>query len=274
MDEHVDDNRDGHRGDGWDVREAGPADAPHRVMMLPGGMCSAVWYEDVMAEPALASSGVGLTAVTQPGFGGTTPPEDLTMDNYARLIAGFAAERGCDVLVGHSLGANVVLETAAAGLFSGPLVLLSPTFSRRDEAKFLTVMDHLGQVPGLGALAWAGMMKSMPTAMKHSLPPARAEALSADVGTTDPAFARHVVRRYYEYLDRYGSLVDRLCATGLPTWVVRGDHDEIGLQPAEREALEACPQVTMVTVPDAGHLVLVEQPAAVAEVILSAVASL
>ncbi|MER7751403.1 alpha/beta hydrolase [Kitasatospora sp. NPDC097643] len=256
----------------WDVREAGPADAGHRVMLIPGGMCTTVWYEDVMAEPALVSSGVGMTAVTVPGFGRTAVPEDVTIDNYARLMAGFATERGCDVLVGHSLGANIALEAAAAGLFDGPLVLLSPTFSRRDEATFMTVMDQVGHVPGLGALAWAALVKTMPMAMKRSLPPARAEALAADLGTTDPAAARRIVRGYYDYLERHGALVERLCGAGVPTWVVRGDHDEIGLQPAERAALEACPQVTVVTVPDAGHGVLVEQPAAVAEVILAAVA--
>ncbi|MFF0416064.1 alpha/beta fold hydrolase [Kitasatospora sp. NPDC004745] len=258
----------------WDVREAGPADARHRVVLIPGGMCSAVWYEDVLADPSLAAAGIRLTAVTQPGFGGTAAPADVSMDNYARLMAGFAAERGCDVLVGHSLGANVALEAAAAGLFAGPLVLLSPTFSRRDEARFLAVMDQVGHVPGLGAAAWAALVRTLPRTMRGSLPPDRADALTADLGLTEAGSARRIVRAYYEYLDRHGSLVDRLCGTGLPAWVVRGDHDEIGLQPAERAALEACPRVTTVTVPDAGHAVLVEQPAAVAEVVLAAVASL
>ncbi|MGW1749063.1 alpha/beta fold hydrolase [Streptomyces sp. NPDC002092] len=55
--------------------------------------------------------------------------------------------------------------------------------------------------------------------------------------------------------------------------MVRGDHDEIGLTDVERRGLEACPQVRTVTVPDAGHLVLVEQPARVADVILDAAAA-
>ncbi|MEU6239520.1 alpha/beta hydrolase, partial [Kitasatospora sp. NPDC047058] len=121
----------------WDVRQAGPAEAARRVMLIPGGMCTAEFYTDVMAEPALA--GLQLVAVTQPGFGRTPAPRDVSMENYARLMAGFARHARCDVVVGHSLGANVALEMAAAGLFSGPLVLLSPTFSRADEAKFLAV---------------------------------------------------------------------------------------------------------------------------------------
>ncbi|MHC3467640.1 alpha/beta fold hydrolase [Streptomyces sp. 7R007] len=259
-------------GERWDVRRAGPDRAPHRALLIPGGLCSTEFYADVMAQPALA--GLGLVAATMPGFAGTTAPEDVSMEHYAELMARFAGDTGCDVLVGHSLGANLALETAALGLFSGPLVLLSPTFSRRDEATFLTVLNTLGKVPGLGAAAWAGMIRMMPGAMRRELPPERAEALLAGVRRNDWATCRRIVREYYAYLDRYPSLVDRLCATGVPVWVVRGDHDEIGLRDAERRGLEACPQVRMVTVPDAGHLLLPEQPARVADVIAEAAATL
>jgi len=255
----------------WDVRRAGPYEAAHRVLMIPGGLCTTEFYADVMAEPAVAE--LGLVAVTMPGFGDTEAPEDASMENYARLLAEFAVESGCEVVVGHSLGANVAIEMAAAGLFKGPLVLLSPTFSRRDEATFLAVMNVLGRVPGLGGASWAGMLKLLPKAMKRELPAHRAEALAADMAGNDPATCRRIVRRYYEYLDRYPSLVPRLCEAAVPAWVVRGDHDEIGLTDGERRGLEACPHVRMVTVPDAGHAVLVEQPARVADVVVEAVAA-
>jgi pimeloyl-ACP methyl ester carboxylesterase len=255
----------------WDVRRAGPYDAAHRVLMIPGGLCTTEFYADVMAEPVVAK--LGLVAVTMPGFGDTEAPEDVSMENYARLLAEFAVESGCEVVVGHSLGANAAIEMAAAGLFKGPLVLLSPTFSRRDEATFLAVMNVVGRVPVLGGASWAGMLKLLPKAMKRELPAHRAEALAADMAANDPATCRRIVRRYYEYLDRYPSLVPRLCEAAVPVWVVRGDHDEIGLTDGERRGLEACPHVRMVTVPDAGHAVLVEQPARVAEVVVDSVAS-
>jgi pimeloyl-ACP methyl ester carboxylesterase len=238
--------------------------------MIPGGLCTTEFYADVMAEPGLA--GLGMVAVTLPGFGRTVAPEDVTMENYARLMAGFAAEFRCDVVVGHSVGADVAIEMAAAGLFRGPLVLLSPTFSRGDEAKSLTVMNALGRVPGLGTLAWTAMLKLLPRAMRSGLPPKRAQALAQAMADNDPADCRRIVRRYYEYLDRHPSLVARLCDSGVPAWVVRGDHDEVGLTEAERLDLEACPRIRMVTVPDAGHAVLVEQPGRVADVVLQAVA--
>ncbi|MFJ8105675.1 alpha/beta fold hydrolase [Streptomyces sp. NPDC096132] len=253
----------------WEVRRAGPADAPHRVLMIPGGLCTTEFYADVMAEPAVA--GLGMIAVTQPGFGGTEAPEDVSMENYARLLAEFAAESGCDVVVGHSLGANVAIEMAALGLFRGPLVLLSPSFSRGDEMKSLAVLNAVGRVPGLGTMVWAGMLGLLPRAMKRELPPQRAEALAAAMSGNDPATCRRILHDYYTYLGRYPSLVPRLCEAGVPAWVVRGDHDEIGLTDEERAGLEACAHVRSVTVPDAGHAVLVEQPTAVAEVVAEAV---
>ncbi|MGW1558121.1 alpha/beta fold hydrolase [Streptomyces sp. NPDC002144] len=254
----------------WDVRRAGPVDAVHRVLMIPGGLSSTAFYADVMDQPALA--GLGMVAVTMPGFAGTRAPGDVSMEYYAELMARFAADNDCDIVVGHSLGANVAIEMAAAGRFKGPLVLLSPTFSRADEATFLAVMNALGRVPLLGPASWTGMLKLMPKAMKRELPPHRAEELLADVAANDPAVCRRIVRRYYEYLGRHPALVPRLCEAAVPAWVVRGDRDEIGLTDEERRELEACPHVRMVTVSDAGHMVVVQQPERVAAVIAEAAA--
>ncbi|MFG2819095.1 alpha/beta fold hydrolase [Kitasatospora sp. NPDC048365] len=262
-----------------DVRRAGPEDARRRVLLLPGGLCTTEFYADVMAQPAMAGAGLGAVAVTLPGFGRTEPPADLSMEGYARRMGEVAAAGRCEVLVGHSMGANVAIEAAALGLFRGPLVLLSPTFSRADEARFLGVLDRAGRVPGLGPLAWTAMLKAMPRTMKKDMlkdhvPEHRAQALAADMADNDPAFCREVVHHYYAYLDRHPSLVTRLRDSGARAWVVRGDHDEIGLKDEERRELEANPRVTMVAVPDAGHLVLVDQPARVAAVIVEAARSL
>ena len=85
----------------WDRRDSGPSDAEHTVLLLPGGMCTAMSYEELMAEPTLAE--VHLVAVTLPGHGGTPPPEDLRVENYARLTSELAAHLGCDAVVGFSM---------------------------------------------------------------------------------------------------------------------------------------------------------------------------
>ena len=60
----------------WEHVESGPPSAQCTVLLLPGGMCSARSYAEVMAEPALTE--LRLVAVTLPGHAGTPPPEDFT----------------------------------------------------------------------------------------------------------------------------------------------------------------------------------------------------
>ncbi|MBC6448685.1 alpha/beta fold hydrolase [Actinokineospora xionganensis] len=131
----------------WEIVESGPIDAARSVLLLPGGMCTAAFYQDLMAEPSL--TGVRMVAATLPGFGGTPPPEDLGLGNHARLAADLAAEHGCDAVVGHSFGANVAVEMAVSAGFTGPLVLLAPSLSRGDASMVLRVLNQLGKVLGI-----------------------------------------------------------------------------------------------------------------------------
>jgi pimeloyl-ACP methyl ester carboxylesterase len=99
----------------WELRESGPVDADRTVLLLPGGLNRARSYEELMAQPALAR--VRLVAVTLPGHGGTPPPGDFSIENYARLVAELAVEIEADVVVGFSMGASVALEMVASGAF-------------------------------------------------------------------------------------------------------------------------------------------------------------
>src|SRR4051795_2243634 len=92
----------------WDVRESGPLDAEHTVLLLPGGMCTTVAMEPIM--DALAPAAIRVVAATLPGFGRTWHPDDLSVENYAALAGKLAADIGADVVAGHSLGANVARD--------------------------------------------------------------------------------------------------------------------------------------------------------------------
>jgi pimeloyl-ACP methyl ester carboxylesterase len=251
--------------EGWDVRESGPVDAERTVLLLPGGLCTHVAFEPIIA--ALAHAPIRVVAATLPGFGRTAHPMDLTIENYAALAEKLAADVGADVVAGHSLGGNVALEMAAGGGFSGPVLLLSPSFSREDEAKELSVMNSIGRVPVIGRLAWIAMLKVMPRAMRSKLPADSADAMVADLANNDARFCRGIVRDYFRYLDRHGSVAARLCESGTKAYVAFGDNDEIGLTDHERRELEACPNVSLITIADATHFMVVEQPARIAELI-------
>lgn len=252
---------------GWDTIQSGPVDAAHTVLLLPGGWCTAVFYAELMAEPALA--GIRLVAVTLPGNGGTAVPEDLSMENYARLTADLAHELGCDVVVGHSMGANVALEMAGSGAFGGPLVLLAPCFSRPDEALIIRLLDRLAAV--LGRLPFSLLRTMLRFAVKGSpLPAERLAVLVAELQKNDPRFMRRGIHRYLGYLDRHGCVAARLCASGVPAWVVHGQTGDGGMTDDERRTLQACAQIRIVTVPGASFFTANEEPALVAGFVLDA----
>ena len=55
----------------------------------------------------------------------------------------------------------------------------------------------------------------------------------------------------------------------MPTWVVFGDHDEVGLTAAEREGLKASPLIRLETLAGATHMLVVEEPKRIAKIVLS-----
>ena len=251
----------------WEILQSGPADADHTVLFLPGGWCTAVFYQELMAEPALA--GTQLVAVTLPGNGGTRAPQDLSIENYARLTAELAGRLGCTVVVGHSMGANVALEMVGSGAFTGPVVLLAPSFSRRDEAMMIRVLDGLARL--LGRLPFTAMRSMIRFAVKGTpLPPARREVLVAELQKNDPEFMRRSIHRYLQYLDRHGSVAGRLCAAAVPTWVVHGQTGDGGITDEERRTLQAYPWIRIITIPGRSFFTPNEEPALVAGLVVAA----
>ena len=220
-----------------------------------------------MSEPVLASH--RLIAATVPGMGRTAAPPDVTVENYAALGGKLAADLGCDVVVGHSMGAR---GSSSSSRFS-TVVLLSPSYSAEDEEKFFRVLANIARVPLIGPVLWSVALKGMPGSMKKKFSEARRDALVADLKNNDPGYTRRSVREYFDYLHRHGEVASRLCGSGVKAWTVRGADDEVAVQPEERKTLEACPTVTWVEEPEGTHMLLVEHPDRVAKVIAEAVAA-
>ena len=253
---------------GWVLHESGPEISTHTALLLPGALCTAGFYDDLTSERSLREASVRFVATTLPGFGGTVPLDDISIENYAAVAGSLAADLGCDLVVGHSLGANVAIEMVATGAFTGPIVLLSPSLSRDDESKFPRALDRLALV--LGHLPYSLMLRVIGPAMKSHLPPARREALIADLRNNDPRFLRRQTRGYLQYLDRHGSLASRLGDAGVRTLIAFGSEDDIGITDEERRVLEGYPDVMIFEVADAGHFTLNQKPALIAELVLEA----
>ena len=251
----------------WDAVQSGPADAESTVLLLPGGWCTAVFYQELMAEPALA--GIRLVAVTLPGNGGTSASADMSVENYARLTAELAHRLGCTAVLGHSMGANVALEMVGSGAFTGPVVLLAPSFSRRDEAMIIRVLDRLALV--LGRWLYRAMRSMMRFAVKDTpLPRERLAVLVAELQKNDPECMRRGIHRYLACLDRHGSVAARLCAAAVPAWVVHGETGDGGVTDEERRTLQAYPWIRIVTIPGRSFFTPNEEPALVADLVVAA----
>ena len=251
----------------WELREAGPVDAQRTVLLLPGGMCGAGSYAEVMAEPTLAS--MRLVAATLPGNAGAPPPEDFSIETYARSTSELAAKVGADVVVGFSMGATVALEMIASGAFTGPAVLLGISLSADDEPAFFRAIVALGGV--LGGLPAAALAKGAAAMVKRTqLPAERQRELREDFAKNVPQQAKNVLREYLRSLRRHDRPAERLCRTAIPTWIVHAEKGDGGLTDAERRTLEACPQAVLVTIPGAVFFLPNEASGRIADVILDA----
>lgn len=253
----------------WEVVESGPADGERTVLLLPGGMCSAGSYAEVMAEPALAAT--RLVAVTLPGQAGAASPDDYSVENYARLTAELATSVAADVVVGFSMGATVAYEMVVSEAFAGPVVLLGVSLSAADEPGFFRAIIHLGSV--LGTFPYAVLKKGAGSMVKHAaVPPERQAQLRADFARNDTRDIRRGLEAYLRWLHRDDDPARRLCEAGAPAWVVHAEKGDGGLTQHERTVLEACSHVRVVTVPGQVFFLPNEVPERIADVIVQALA--
>ena len=254
----------------WELRETGPAEARHGVLLLPGGACSAAFYNELTAEPALA--GLRLVAATLPGHAGTPAPSDLSTQNYGRLAAQLAAVKHCDTVLGFSMGSTVALEMATTAGFTGPLVLTGASFSRKAESTMLEVLDALARVTG--ALPYAFMRSMFGPMLRQSRIPAQRQAeLLAEFKRNRPGSLRKLIRAYLHDLRREPLIGDRLRALDVPVWIVHADKGDGRLTTQERRSLEECPSVSVVTISGRSFFLPNEHPARLAALIVEALAT-
>jgi pimeloyl-ACP methyl ester carboxylesterase len=251
----------------WDILEAGPSRADQTVLFLPGGMCSARSYKEVMAQPALATTRT--VAVTLPGHAGTRPLEDFRTETCAQAIAELARELAADVVVGFSMGAVVACEMAVSQDFKGPVVLLGSSLTAADEPVALRALIRLTSV--LGTLP-AAVLKAGACSMVQKAPvsPERRAELVEDLQRNNVNHLRSLLREYLNWLGRGNGRAERLCSTNLPVWVAHTEKGDGGLTTHERQTLEACTRTTVVRLQGQAFLLPVELPNRVAELTVAA----
>jgi pimeloyl-ACP methyl ester carboxylesterase len=253
----------------WQLRESGPIDAERTVLLLPGGMCSAGSYAEVMAQPALAQ--IHLVAATLPGQAGAPSPDDYSVEDSARRVTDLATRVGADAVVGFSMGAVVAVEMVTSGSYTGPVILLGVSLSPGDEPAFFRAIVRstsvLGDLPMRVLAAGAGsMVKRIPAS------PERQTQLREDFRRNRPRDMRLGLQAYLRWLHRHEGRTERLCGAGVPMWIVHAEKGDGGLTDDERRTLDACPHAHVVTIPGAVFFLPNEIPERIAEIIGEALA--
>jgi Alpha/beta hydrolase family len=251
----------------WELLTAGPPDAERSVLLLPGGANAARSFDLVMADPAL--SGVRLVATTLPGMAGAPVSEDVSVPALSRRAAELAREHECDVVVGFSHGATVVLEMVLSGQFQGPVVLLGISLTTEDEAAFFRGVVRASQK--VGRWPMATMLRLMPLmARTAKTTDQHKKELIEDFKQNRARDAFPACVAYLDYIAEDRDFAAELAASGNPAWVVHAEKGDGGLTPAERATLQAASAVTLVTIPGSVFLLPDEAPQETAAAIAAA----
>jgi pimeloyl-ACP methyl ester carboxylesterase len=224
---------------------------PSLLFIHGAGAGSALWSM-VLARVARQAHAV---AIDLPGHGPSEVGDGpLTMERHRDAVGGLAGTLclGPSVLVGHSLGALVALEAALAWPDKVRALVLcaaAPKMTVDPEVFRLLRDDPEAFVPWLADHALSPRTK-----------PVVRQAFLAATAPTSP----EVAAADFEIV-RATDLSARLASIPCPVTWLDGADDRI-VPAAAREGRAGA----IITVPDAGHLLPIEAPAAIAEVLAAA----
>jgi len=258
---------------GWVLIENKPQKVKYRVLLLPGFLCTDFIYADMLNDPLILKAGIQLVAGNPPGFKGQPAKEDFdyTIESYAKEVEAFNSLEPFDLIVGHSFFANVMIEVAARNQYPGPIMLISPSLYREAEGVDTRIMDNMSRIPGIGHLTiWISsqMLESLFESYFTKEKQDKIKPFVAEAEKTSPAVARILLNSFFDYIDKYGDLTDRLLKTHQPVWYVRGDKDCIEFSEDARKRLNEASLITIKDVPGGMHFIMIDQPHAINRIIL------
>jgi pimeloyl-ACP methyl ester carboxylesterase len=228
----------------WRVRSIpGP---PGRSFVLVHGVGASSRY---FAPLARALGGAGsVHAVDLPGFGGTPrPARALTVGDHAEVVHGWLtrAAPAHPVLVGHSMGAQVVAEllarhpgAAASAVLVGPTV--NPTEATAVRQGLRLAQSSLSERRGV------------------------LRVLAADYLRAGVPWYVATLRQMLEH-----RLEDVLPRVGADVLVVRGERDTVATSAWGRAATDLLPRGRLAVVPGGAHAVMVSHAEQVAALVVA-----
>lgn len=212
------------------VRRPAAEAQPENVVVLVHGIGVSSRYFARLAT-ALADS-ADVISLDLPGFGpNTRPRRQLSVEDLGALVAECLADAGVrsPILVGHSMGSQIVVE-AARRIPTAGLVLIGPVVDERAPA------------------AWQQAMRLARDTFHESI-------TSNWIVFTD--YLRSGIRWYLTELPamlRY-RIEERLPLVDVPVLVIRGAQDSVAPEGWARALAHRVPGTNVVSVPGSGHVV-------------------
>lgn len=171
-----------------------------------------------------------------PGFGGIPRPKrPLTISGFADIVLAGLQTEGIEdpVLIGHSMGAQVVVDLLARHHVSSHAVLIGPPVNPAE--------------PGVGQQAWRLMQSAAYESRRLRLLASRAYVRCG------PAWFIEVLPSMMRYPMR-----EQLPHVQAKTLLITGEHDTVVPEPWVTEMLALLPDATAALVPGAAHNVVYE----------------
>lgn len=226
------------------MTESGRTDGPCFVLVHGIGMGHRYWSD--LADD-LAREGRVL-ALDLPGFGDAPEPEHpLSMPESGAYLAELLEAEGLDdiVLIGHSMGTQIVAEAAAQHPERiGHLVLIAPTVNPRERSMrmqaFRLMQDPSLAQPKVVALGLLSYLQAGP---------------------------RWYFAKLRQMLDHRVEVI--LPRVTVPTLVIRGEHDRLSPRGWAQEVARLVPNGRYAEIPDRGHETMVTAGGRVAELVVA-----
>lgn len=244
------------------------ADAPV-LLLLHGYLGSLESWEAI--TPMLRKS-MRVVAVDLPGNGISEVKGDVhTMAFIADVVHGVLETLGVQkcFVCGHSMGGYAALELLRShpDALEGIILLHSTPNPDTEERKRMRQREIEIVLAGKKDILFAGLDKVFAAENRKRL----ADEIAGQRETAEMTDEEGIVALLRGMMER-GDNNEMLRASGIPQMFIFGRHDELITPEAARELIEAHPQAEVVWLERSGHMGPAEEPAAVAEAVISFVA--
>lgn len=242
------------------------ADRPTLVMIHGAGGCSQIWENQTRVSKtpsARLGNSVNSLALDLPGHGDSRGEAKADIDAYAAWL-GDVLRAVCDeplFLMGHSMGGAIVQKVALSDpdliqgiilVATGPRLQVAPMFLEGLQTRFDTILDSIMGF-AYAANADTRLIREGVKLMKEA--------------------GRDVVYGDFCACDRF-DMRDRIGDINLPCLILCGSEDKLTPPSLCRKLHESIRGSRMEIIPDAGHMVMIEQYQAVNDHVLDFILSI